>query len=910
MKRVCIILLLTVLVSITSASVELNNYTFQNSYGAYEPISGEINITIIGEDYSSILRSSDGETIALSKFLTDNGALYECSPQDCSIGYSTSDPSTSKTFSISSEKSYGGFTLYGTDVSVSAIDFSISSDFSAGTDSPLAINYFESGIWTFQEFLDEFSSKNWGCYNSENAEYGAYVGTSSYCELITISETNAIKSGASVDNGDNQDITMSLYSENGNIFLGSCDYNPITTFEGCQIDAEFETVFETGDYQVCASADTRTDFKILQETDNDNCGFTYGSNPENSVRDYAIFAQSAKHAGASALSSSNFNLPKIAEAADEIILNRYNRDCTNGCPLPIEFSGIPQNLQISNAKLDYVANGENLEEPNIYDLERIPSFVDFSGILDLELTNFRVSKTGNYSIYFENTKLFNETVTKSPIPMIRSLSPLNPPAGAPISFYLDVSYPVENASLSYAWTFGNYTTRTTTNSLVHTFDEIKSYNVNITIDAGQGALVSKGFVINAISPAEAINASIQQKNSVLDDVLEKINLVPQWYRNALLNSIDFSFYRDELKRIKQLSNNTNESSDLIDIAKDLYALNMPSDLSSEKTTNPYFSVTIEDIQPEKILTITEESLNRSANLYRNAILGWQTTNIRGSFIEKKYFVIKENGNKLPLLNLYEFSINSTKDEDSHFVINRDGTDLHFESTSGIQNIANSVAIEIGAGASKSFKFYQKDTNPLSFFVSPRLSTLALPEDFDGTCNYNDICEEDLEENPDSCRNDCKPVGSATLLYVLLFLFIIILYTALQFWYKTKYEKWLFKDKKHLYNLLMYIANARAREQGDGAIIAALRKRGWSGEKLNYVIKKSKGQRVGLPEIIPIDRFAAYSRKKKAEAKVKTQKPATNIATANQQQIGRNINKSKVQTKIEANRKNIRDDKNN
>jgi hypothetical protein len=96
----------------------------------------------------------------------------------------------------------------------------------------------------------------------------------------------------------------------------------------------------------------------------------------------------------------------------------------------------------------------------------------------------------------------------------------------------------------------------------------------------------------------------------------------------------------------------------------------------------------------------------------------------------------------------------------------------------------------------------------------------------------------------------------------------------------------------MYNLLMYVTNARARGMGDDRIAAELRKQGWSSERVAYIIKKSRGQRTGLYEIIPFGKVSAFFRNRKA-AKVE----AAKVATGAQQQRGRNINKSGFQRRF-------------
>ena len=95
---------------------------------------------------------------------------------------------------------------------------------------------------------------------------------------------------------------------------------------------------------------------------------------------------------------------------------------------------------------------------------------------------------------------------------------------------------------------------------------------------------------------------------------------------------------------------------------------------------------------------------------------------------------------------------------------------------------------------------------------------------------------------------------------------------------------------------------------DSRIAAVLRGRGWASERVSYIIKKSRGKRTGLVEIIPIEKVAAFLRNRKARnvqaAKVVAKGPlpvgahdSSNIATGNRRQMRRNINKSKSQRKI-------------
>ena len=888
MKKLWLILLVSYcLVGTVSASVEVHDYIFKTSYYPGEEISGEINLTISNEDYASKLHSGNNEGILLGDFLTANGVAYQCSLSDCSKDYSFSSASMDKTFNINSEPLYGGFVLTGASIVLIGLDFSIESNFETNNRNPLSIDFFEDSIWKFNTFSDVFSSKLWGCYDADIPLQGPLIGTSSYCEMIPISETEALNVGAYVDSGDDKILNMKIYPEDGGGYLGKCNYNP-NLKDGCKIDAEEGQIFETGQYQICVSSDNLTDYHIYEEYSGNNCGFVYSMGPESSVKDYAIFVQTAKYADAGSFSSADINLAEATLMADNLIETRYNRNCSNGCILPLAFSGISQALRIHDITLQYTRNGENYQEKNIYNLESIPATVDFSGILDLSLTKFNISESGTYSLYLGDKKLFEEDVKKIPAPVISSLSPLNPPAGVPINYYVNVNYDIPNASLTYKWNFENKDYTTMTNSVVHTFAKIKNYTVSIEISAGENLTSKKSFVISTINPIEAVNATLSKKGEALNNVIRKINTFPLWYQEALEKTIDISFYGDELTRLKKAQTNAVEDEDFLAIAKDLYSLNIPIEISANENTYPFLWTKIKDINPEVISTIAGGSNYEDLEDYKNPILNWQTQNIKGSFSTKVFSVSKWSGEVIPIFRTYHFDINSSSDDESYFVINCPREEIYFNKLSGARKTDNATVIIFDKNEDKSFEFYYKNPDEITFFISPRLSAIIIKAEIDITCNFNNVCEKSLGENSNTCRSDCKPIISAVIYVILAIAFATVIYTTLQIWYKRRYEGSLFHDRRELYNLLMYITNARARNQTDDIITNTLEKKGWSRERIYYAIKKSHGQKTGMFEVIPISKIIACFKNWKAKRK---------IATMIQQQNERNINKSGFQKRL-------------
>ena len=99
--------------------------------------------------------------------------------------------------------------------------------------------------------------------------------------------------------------------------------------------------------------------------------------------------------------------------------------------------------------------------------------------------------------------------------------------------------------------------------------------------------------------------------------------------------------------------------------------------------------------------------------------------------------------------MYSFEVVSRSDSESYFVINKPFSELYFNENVGARKAGDATSIILGAGEEKTFEFYYKDGSRGSFFVSPRLSSLVTEADIDTSCNFNEICEESLGENPDN-----------------------------------------------------------------------------------------------------------------------------------------------------------------
>ena len=82
---------------------------------------------------------------------------------------------------------------------------------------------------------------------------------------------------------------------------------------------------------------------------------------------------------------------------------------------------------------------------------------------------------------------------------------------------------------------------------------------------------------------------------------------------------------------------------------------------------------------------------------------------------------------------------------------------------------------------------------------------------------------------------------AIIIILLIFAFAFVSYAILYWWYKTRYEKHLFKNKANLYNILNFINSALSHGKEKKEIKENLKRAGWTGEQIDYAFKKIRGK---------------------------------------------------------------------
>lgn len=861
------------MISFSSASVTIKNYTMDTSYNANDIISGTVNVSIVDEDITSEIKSNFNQSMLLIDFLDSNGVDYDCSSLNCIPDYSYSSPETEKLISVAEgEANLFGFVVTGNNININDLSFSLSSDFDESSKIPLSLKIFNKPLWNFSVSSDDYSrSESYGCYDTElSGILGSYKLEKdyAYCEKISFPETSSVEVGAILSGNDNAGLVMKIL-DSSKAEKASCTI--VSPASSCI--AEKEGGFSGGEYYVCIKpASVSTNYSIVSENRGTKCGW-YGKYDsiaqtlsQNSTADYAIFARVPTYASANSegeISIDKTVISSLVTNANLYLQQKYNKNCSSGCVLPVSVSGINQNLMLSNPAVSYSSSEGSESNNKFYTLLLGSASFSFSGVLDLSYTEFEVFSGGNKTLTISlGSSGFSKTINVLSSLLINGITPTTTISGIPAKFtaYVDSSEPV-----SYSWDFGdNNTEVTANNSVYHKYANIGIYTLTLTAESNNFS-ESKSFEIYAGSPEEIMNLTLSTKKQKLNHAIQSINVLPLWYQKTAESSANIEDYQEKLDNIEEDWANAESDEQISEIFSRLVSLNVPYSIAVTGTSNFPIYTDLESINPQAIAdyagNVNEDDLNK----YKNPILQWQKENIEGNIRQQDVSIINSDGTRKFIFSVYNVNVKSNSEDDGFFVIDKNFENLNFNDFSDAKKSGSFVIIELASEEEKSFEFFTSESDSV-FFVSPKLGSLELSADI-GACNFNKVCEKDLEENSKNCRSDCKPIGWTVFYIILIIVGGVLGYLVLQMWYKARYETFLFKDRKLLFNLLMFISNARARRMEDKQIDELLRKQKWSEEQINYAIKKSKGQRTGMYEIIPIEKLFAYKRDQKAKQNI-------------------------------------------
>jgi len=875
MKKRVLILLCLILISFVSASIDIGNksHLIDSSYNKEDALKGWVNLSIENEDSTLLFTDSLDNSISLIDLFLESlsSDKYSCNPQDCDSAYETENADNSKTFEMNfGESKIIGFKFQGNLNGIDYVNLDIYSDADKSCSNQLELDFFSNNEI---EFANNKSNgnvtcntlKRYGCFDDSESttEYFVAEEPNMHCQEIEISASPGFKLGAWIDKKeDSGEITFALFEKQGD-YLGEeiarCEIPEEESGQkeySCYVDALLNK--EEKNY-LCVFSENQGTSKIRgYGPTSEGCASIYdGSYISNQFAyDFFVIGKQFGEIGQLKIrdlfGSEQSLAVELWEYLGEKTNNEYN--CTKySCVVPLKINSYSeQEITIENISIRYgiTSGGETIME-EVYELEEVPALISTKSFqkIELEKGNFTLPKQyGNYdySLNLGAKELFSEEIIIEKVPEILSLSPSTTITLLPTEFEVLVNE-LDNASIeSYTWEFENLSSETTsTNKITKTFTSIGNYELKVNVIDEKGKSSSKIFNINVGSPQLILAELLNTSKTNLENIENQLENYDDFEKTQIKNILNFESQKKLVNDLELDFETASNQDDYNSVMSRYLDLSIPESIEIGVNTGDIdFYLNADKINSEIVNDFQGGTYDSDLReQYANSIVQWNLENI-DSQIKYKQIIGNFENSKQVILEFIEFNLEKVNAVNYSFYVYLTELDnLAFKEEYG-QTIKSSVYQIPFDESEKTIKISTSEKisiGDLEFFISPSLENLVLikPE---------------------------EPNNMKWALFILLMIFLILIgigvYIFLQYWYQTKYEKYLFKDRTYLYNLIHYISNSKNKGVEERKIIANLKKTGWKSEQINYVMKKFLGKKTGMMFEIPIDKLLDKFRKKK------------------------------------------------
>jgi len=862
------LLVLLVLASPVSAGVLLGNesHSFLTQYTPGSVLNGWVNVSLVQvPKYAQV--SALNKNVSVFDFFAKNNincgssASCSCLPLDCSAPYA---PMGSAVSSLPYSAGLLSLKLFGTTISgnisqINSFEFLITSDAPESCFPPLKVDLLNDGTvdWVFDEVSSTtcFSESPYGCFTSLDSSDQTTITADPFCGKIMLSPMRGYSVGARVTGSGGGRFHMTLDASSG----GTCYFDASGAGEySCMITLDSALIQPT-EAEVCIFADElNTNVYTIRYEDVAACGFS----EDGSAHDFEIFALPLKYKEFASVTFSDglFSEPTLADAIKEYVASKFSSACNPSCVIPFSiFSGVKQNITLSNLQLKYKANGLDKTPVTTFYPANESQVLLFSPFVKLDVSKGEFSVPdvrGNYSLVFviDNASI-TKTLSVKNAPTIQAVFPKNPPLLVATSFFVVVEGIVSNTSYAYQWNFGDGSpvAVSSSNSITHIYKEMKPYTILVTI-SGDFGNVTGSFPITVSAPYEAINETLVRYNTGLTKVDRALASLPVWVSDSVKKSKDFDGLKASVARIDTKYKETLQSEHevLVGLMNELVALHVPIDFGvGQSIASSKFTQNQEQLDVSILEELGAGTASEDASAYYDAINRWVEESIDITVKSDSYLVYYDEGSE-PVATYLTFTLSPKSDIDEFFfVVAGEPSTIKFKEDYTERDIGSGYGLRLSELTSpRTIEFILAgivQANNLPVYVAPEFRNLEFSFEA-GVCNNNDMCEASLGENYNNCRADCKPWSLTLIFLFVLIVITLIIYIALQEWYKHRYASYLFKDKNQLFNLMAFMSNAQNSGMKKQDILDKLKPYKWNSEQLNYAWNKLHGKRTGMWEI--------------------------------------------------------------
>jgi len=406
----------------------------------------------------------------------------------------------------------------------------------------------------------------------------------------------------------------------------------------------------------------------------------------------------------------------------------------------------------------------------------------------------------------------------------------------------EVSKSTNKTIIEYSWDFNDSTPiqKTTTNKITHTYPAQGTYDLTIKLKDSDGLEGAKTFQIIVGIPKEQIKTILDKDIASLEKIKAQIKRFDELVQDGLNAILRTREVEQELKDLQILHNMASKEEDYGKIIENLSRIEVPDSITLTKQM-PFLQVLPSEdrIDLETLKEVAGGYANETdAQAFLDAVLIWEleNANLKMSLEE---FSSSLNGKSYPILNKVIIDVKKNYSEKSVYLFLEKIEGLIFKEKYFEKESGNYFYWMLGEDE-KQIEFvtpkYMGVEN-LPVFLSPSVSALSI---------------EQKKVEPTTI--DLKQRWGAIILSLTILLLIAgIIYIALSIWYRRRYESYLFKNRNDLYNLISYVDNSKKKGESEEIMKNNLKKSGWTGEQVTYILNKYAGKRTGMIEL-PITKF--------------------------------------------------------
>ncbi len=836
--------------------------SIKEKYSKSDKIKGWVNISLDDEPATSVFSDSFGNSINLINLLktsANSKVNYTCEPANCQLSYDKTSQTKINSIGFSAgEEKLIGFVLNDNIDEITNFSLTITSDAVKSDKNQLKIDLFNDktkDIGNTKSYIltEEWSApRNYSCFNSyePSIKEGGIKSGEAICQRIKLPEAPGFSLGAWLKkefSSDSLSLKMSLYDIELEEEVESCDLPDTTTTETavyCDINY---LVTKQKDYYACLSAESggTGTYKIKNYGYINRCGFR-GSPPAEEIATYKIFTQPRFFDAIGELKIYN-ELPaqdEISYLMENYIEDKYdNLSCAGReCIVPIKLiSNVQQTLAISG-EIEYDSPYSiGLEEKNIYTLSEDSSKITANHQkIFLDNANFSVpNDVGEHELklFLDSAELLKKNIEIKKGIEILSLHPQTTAASLPTTFKVRINS--NNITIAkYKWDFngdGMIDETTLTNSAKRAYNSTGNYNLIVSVENSEDITSSESFSIEVGSAKEILDDLILEKQEELSDIQGEISGYELFSSDAIENILNLSGAESSLQSINSkylLIKDSGTEKKFQELLSELLEIELPTSISKTLDSAPLtFFPQKENIDLGIIESIAGGDSAGLEEEYSNAILTWNLNNLKTKVSLKEYSADYGSGDEM-LVQIFKLEIKDLGAQENHYIFIKETEGINFKN----EMTYDDSGYYYKESPSGSFEFYtteEIDIDELPAFISPSLDELTIGESAD--------------TEPEKAGKPFNWIIFSLIILSVIFLAWII-YILLNKWYKEKYESHLFKNKNDLYNMVTYVHKAKQHEKKNDEIARELKKSGWSGEQVNYVMKKYSGKKIGMPSL--------------------------------------------------------------